>query len=58
MEDNIKTPKITFYISNHEWTELKIMCVLTHTTMSQFIRSAIKSKIIELKENNNIKKTT
>jgi len=47
----MKTPKICFYLSESEWTELKIMCVLTHSTMSNFIRSAIKTKIIELKKN-------
>ena len=44
-----KTPKITFYIPENEWTSLKIMCVLTHTSMSHFIRCAIKEKIKELK---------
>jgi len=51
MEETKKTPKITFYIPENECTSLKIMCVLTHTSMSHFIRSAIKSKINELKSN-------
>ena len=51
MNKNKKTPKITFYIPEKEWVNLKMMCMLTHTTMSHFIRSAVKSKIIEIKNN-------
>lgn len=44
-----KTPKITFHITEKEWADLKIMCVLTHSTMSEFIRKSIRSKIKEIK---------
>ena len=53
MEENRKTPKICFYIPDKEWTSLKIMCVLTHTTMSTFIRKAVKDKIKEIKNDPN-----
>lgn len=55
MEENRKTPKICFYIPDQEWTSLKIMYVLTHTTMSTFIRKAIKEKINDLKNEPKLK---
>lgn len=50
-----KTPKVTFFLSYQELTELKIMCVVTHTTMSFFIRSAIKEKLKKIKEEKLVK---
>ena len=47
--------RITFEIPDSERTALKIMCVLTHKTMSQFIRIAVKDRIKELKETENEK---
>jgi hypothetical protein len=45
----VKTPKVTFYLSEQEWTDLKIVCVLTHSTMSHLIRCAIKDKLRKIK---------
>jgi len=53
MENELtKTPKVTFHISDPEWTNLKLISMLTHTTMSHFIRTAIKEKIKNLKAKN------
>lgn len=50
-EDKFKSSKITFCIPHKEWTDLKIMCVLTHSTMSNFIRTAVREKIFDIKKN-------
>ena len=46
-----KTPKICFCLPESEWVDLKIICVLTHKTMSEFIRISIKEKIKNVKSN-------
>jgi len=45
----MSTKRISFYISDKQWTDLKIMCVLTHRTMSDFVRVAIQDKVIQIK---------
>jgi len=40
----------TFQISHDLHTQLKMMCLLTHKTMGEFIRLAIIDKIKEIKE--------
>lgn len=46
-----KTRRVSFYIADKHWTDLKIMCVLTHRTMSDLIRIAVQDKIRQLKDN-------
>lgn len=44
----------TFLLSNHLHTQLKMMCVLTHKSMGEFIRLALSEKISQLKNKNNV----
>jgi len=45
--ENFKRTMIKIPSSLHD--QIKIMCVLTHKTMSDFIRIAVQDKIKELK---------
>ena len=47
-----KLPRVNFYLTENERVELKIMCVLTKRTMTQFIRISIQDKIKALKAGN------
>lgn len=40
----------TFQLSNHLHTQLKMMCMLTHKSMGEFIRVAIIDKMRQLNE--------
>ena len=42
----------TFQLTHNLQTQLKMMCVLTGVSMGEFIRIAIRDKIIELKKSN------
>ena len=48
MDAKNKASKITFNIPEKEWVSLKMICMLTHTTMTNFIRSSIKDKINDI----------
>lgn len=39
----------TFQISNHLYTQMKTMCVITEKSMGEFIRLAIMDKINQLR---------
>ena len=39
----------TFQISRHLHTQLKMMCILTHKSMGEFIRLAVVDKINHIK---------
>jgi predicted component of type VI protein secretion system len=50
-EEMLKTvhTTTTFQISRHLHTQLKMMCMLTHKSMGEFIRMAVLDKINQLK---------
>ncbi len=50
-DPDIHSDRITFFISNKQKVDLRIMCILVKKTMSQFIRIAIQEKIKQMKEN-------
>lgn len=43
----------TFQITEEQYTQLRMMCVLTNKRMGEFIRIAINDKIKELKGKKN-----
>ena len=45
-----KSVKTSFILSEKLHDQLKIMCVLTHTNMGNFIRIAIQETITKLKQ--------
>jgi hypothetical protein len=42
--------RVTFYVPDKLWTDLKIIGVLTHRSMSDIIRISIQEKINKLKD--------
>lgn len=50
---HIPTERITFILTHKEKVDLKIMCILTNRTMSDFIRSVINEKVRDLKSRKN-----
>lgn len=42
----------TFQISADLHTKMKMMCLLSHTTMGAFIRAAVAEKVKNMKEKN------
>lgn len=40
----------TFQISNHLYTQMKTMCLLTRQSMGEFIRLAIADRVKKIKE--------
>ncbi len=42
----------TFQLSQHLHTQMKMICMLTHKSMGEFIRIAIHDKIKEIKSQN------
>jgi hypothetical protein len=49
-----KCHRVSFYLGDKQWTDLKIMCILTHRNASDFIRIAIQEKIKRVKEDTQI----
>lgn len=51
-QDDMKMVTTTFVLPTSLHTELKLLCVLTKTSMGKFIRLSIRDKIKELKNKN------
>jgi len=49
-EDDSDNTQINIRIPKKAFVELKIMCILTNRTLSSFLRTAIREKIIQIKE--------
>ncbi len=52
MQDNRKQKLMTFNLSASLHDQIKIMSVLTHKNMGEFIRISVMDKIKQLKEEN------
>lgn len=50
MKDQKAHTTTTFQLSHHLHTQLKMMCMLTHKSMGEFIRIALIEKIRQLNE--------
>jgi len=50
MNEPTKIRMTSFKLSAHLHTQLKMMCVLTHKSMGEFIRVAIADKIRDMKK--------
>lgn len=51
MKKNSHFQTTTFQLTKSMHNQLKMMCMLTHTSMGEFIRISIRDKIKELKPN-------
>lgn len=49
--DMKKCQRISFYLSHKQWIDLRIMCVVSEKTISEFIRQAIREKLSDYKNN-------